>query len=116
MGNVYQYVKRLSMKNRIVLKVSYNDIVYGIPSTYISDEDYSKVSLIDILPQSGDEFLVEALNEHMNTISKIMDVRDNDVLKLLVEKLYKDTDIKLMRINIVEDHIPAFVIGTQFDQ
>ena len=45
-----------------------------------------------------------------------MDVRDNDILILLVEKLYKDTDIKLMRINIVEDHIPAFVIGTQFDQ
>ena len=104
------------MKNRIVLKVSYNDVVYGIPSTYISDEDYSKVSLINVIPQSGDEFLVEALNKHMNTILKIMDTRDNDILKLLVEKIYKDTDIKLMRINIVEDHIPTFVIGTQFDQ
>lgn len=104
------------MKNRIVLKVSYNDVVYGIPSTYVSDEDYSKIILISRIPQSGDEFLVEALNKHMNTISKIMDVRDDDILKLLVEKLYKDTDIKLMRINIVIDHIAAFIIGTQFDQ
>ena len=104
------------MKNSIVLKVSYNDVVYGIPSTYTSSGDYSKVNLIYVLSYSGYEFLVGALNKHMKTILKIMDVRDNDILILLVEKLYKDTDIKLMRINIVVDHIPAFIIGTQFDQ
>jgi hypothetical protein len=87
------------MKKIFVIHVGYRNNKYDIVSNVLGgDFSYKDVKMYVHPEKLIDESLINTINDNIEYILEIKYVKDEDISKLLIEKFYKDTDIKILSI------------------
>lgn len=85
------------MKKIFVIGVGYRNNKYDIVSNVLEgDFSYKDVKMYVHPERMKDESLINTINDNIEYILEIKQIKDEDILKLLIEKFYKDTDIKII--------------------
>lgn len=85
------------MKKIFVIHVGYGNNKYDIVSDVLEgDFSYRDVKMHVHSEKLIDESLINTINDNIEYILEIKQIKDEDILKLLIEKFYKDTDIKII--------------------
>ena len=89
------------MKKIFVIHVGYGNNKYDIVSDVLEgDFSYRDVKMHVHSEKLIDESLINTINDNIEYILEIKQIKDEDVSKLLIEKFYKDTDIKIISITL----------------
>lgn len=85
------------MKKIFVIDVGYRNNKYDIVSNVLEgDFNYKDVKMYVHPERMKDESLINIINDNIEYILEIKQIKDEDISKLLIEKFYKDTGIKII--------------------